>query len=107
MELVNTEGGGERAATTPPDDPFVQLTARTAAEVYGRPAVLVPLVGGSGPMWAFRSVLGTPIVTLGTADPYTTVHSPNESISLERFAQGIRHMARLLLAYGASAGGDA
>jgi acetylornithine deacetylase/succinyl-diaminopimelate desuccinylase-like protein len=101
VEVVDTESSGERAATTPPDDPFVQLTARTAEEVYGRPAVLVPLVGGSGPMYAFRSVLGTPIVSLGTSDPYTSVHAPNESISLARFAQGIRHMARLLLAYGA------
>jgi acetylornithine deacetylase/succinyl-diaminopimelate desuccinylase-like protein len=104
VEVANTEGGGERAATTPPDDPFVQLAARTGEGVYGRPAVLVPLVGGSGPMWAFRSVLETPIVTLGTADPYTSVHAPNESISLACFAQGIRHMARLLLAYGAEAG---
>lgn len=105
VEVVNTEGGGERAATTPADDPFVELAARTAEEVYGRPAVLIPLVGGSGPMWAFRSALGTPIVTLGSADPYTSVHAPNESISLERFAQAIRHMARLLLAYGADSGG--
>ncbi len=107
VEVVNTEGGGERAATTPPDDPFVRLAMRTAEEVYGRPAALVPLVGGSGPMWVFRSVLGTPIVTLGTADPYTGVHAPNESISLERFAQGIRHMARLLHAYGKDAGSGA
>jgi acetylornithine deacetylase/succinyl-diaminopimelate desuccinylase-like protein len=107
VEVGNTEGGGERSATTPPDDSFVRLAARTAEEVYGRPAVLVPLVGGSGPMWAFRSVLGTPIVTLGTSDPYTSVHAPNESISLERFAQGIRHMARLLLAYGEEAGSGA
>ena len=105
VEIVNTEGGGERAATTPADDPFVQLAARTAEEVYGHPAVLIPLVGGSGPMWAFRSVLGTPIVTLGSADPYTSVHAPNESMSLDRFAQAIRHMARLLLAYGAEAAG--
>jgi acetylornithine deacetylase/succinyl-diaminopimelate desuccinylase-like protein len=101
IEVINTEAGGEPAATTPADNPFVQLAARTAQEVYGTPAVLIPLVGGSGPMHVFRAELGTPIVTLGTADPYTAVHAPNESISLERFVQGAQHMAHLLLAYGA------
>jgi acetylornithine deacetylase/succinyl-diaminopimelate desuccinylase-like protein len=100
VEVVSTEAGGERAATTPPDEPFVQLAARTAEQVYGKPAVLVPLVGGSGPMYAFRSALGTPIVTLGTADPQVGAHAPNESVGLANFALGTRHMARLLLAYG-------
>jgi acetylornithine deacetylase/succinyl-diaminopimelate desuccinylase-like protein len=92
--------GGERAATTPADDPFVQLTARTAKEVYGKPAVLKPLIGGSGPMHAFRAHLKTPIVTLGPADADTSIHAPNESLSVAHFILGTRHMARLLLAYG-------
>lgn len=91
--------GGERAGVTPPDDPFVQLTARTAEEVYGTPAVVKPMVGGSGPVWAFREYVGAPIVTLGPGDPDSKAHAPNESMSLERFVQGTRHMARVLLAF--------
>ncbi|MBF6591014.1 MAG: M20/M25/M40 family metallo-hydrolase, partial [Ktedonobacterales bacterium] len=94
--------GGERAGITPPDDPFVLLAARTAEEVYGKPAVINPLVGGSGPTYAFRKHLGTPIVTLGPGDEESAAHAPNESLSIARFIQGTRHMARLLLAYGAS-----
>lgn len=93
--------GGERAATTPSNDPFVQLTARTAGEVYGKPAILDPLNGGSGPMHAFREYLHTPIVTLGPGDPQSGAHAPNESMSLAAFRQGARHLARLLLAYAA------
>jgi acetylornithine deacetylase/succinyl-diaminopimelate desuccinylase-like protein len=92
--------GGEAAATTPADDPFVQLAARTAQEVYGVPAIIRPLVGGTGPTHAFREYLGTPIVTLGPGDPESRAHAPNESMSIERFVQGTRHMARLLLAFG-------
>lgn len=99
-------GGADHADTTPPDDPFVALTARTAEEVYGLPAVLVPLIGGSGPGYPFRTILKTPIVSLGTSDPYTAIHSPNESVSLAQFERGTRHMAHLLLAYG-EAGADA
>ena len=92
--------GGERAGTTPATEPFVQMAARTAEAVYGKPAVLKPLMGGSGPMHAFRAYLGTPIVTLGPGDPASRAHAPNESMSLARFAQGTKHMARLLMAFG-------
>jgi acetylornithine deacetylase/succinyl-diaminopimelate desuccinylase-like protein len=94
--------GGERAGLTPPDDPFVQLTARTAEQVYGKPAILNPLTGGSGPTYAFRKHLGVPFVSLGPGDEDSAAHAPNESISLARFAQGTKHMAHLLLAYGES-----
>jgi acetylornithine deacetylase/succinyl-diaminopimelate desuccinylase-like protein len=92
--------GGERAGTTPPTDPFVQLTVRTAEEVYGKPAIVDPLVGGSGPMHAFRANLGTPIVTLGPGDPLSNAHSPNESMSIANFILGTKHMTRLLLGFG-------
>ncbi|MFI5274758.1 MAG: M20/M25/M40 family metallo-hydrolase [Ktedonobacterales bacterium] len=99
--------GGERAATTPPDDAFVQLTARTAEEVYGTPAILKPLIGGTGPNYAFRENLGVPIVTLGCGDPESRAHSPNESISITEFVRATRHMAHLLLAYGEASARDA
>ncbi len=91
--------GGERAGTTPPEEPFVRLTVQTAEAVYARPAVVKPLIGGSGPMHAFREYLRTPIVTLGCGDPESRAHSPNESIAIENFALATRHMAHLLLAY--------
>lgn len=94
--------GGERAGLTPPDDPFVRLAARTAEQVYGKPAILNPLTGGSGPTYAFRTHLGTPIITLGPGDEDLAAHAPNESLSLARFTQGTKHMAHLLLAYGAA-----
>src|SRR5262249_46212299 len=90
--------GGERAGTTPPADPFVRRTAETAEAVYGKPAVIKPLVGGTGPVHAFRTYLDTPVVTLGGGDPESRAHSPNESIALANFALGTKHMARLLLA---------
>jgi acetylornithine deacetylase/succinyl-diaminopimelate desuccinylase-like protein len=96
--------GGERGATTPVDDPFVALTLRISSEVYGKPVVVNPLSGGSGPVWAFRHYLNTPIVTMGCGDPQSNAHSPNESISIEGFRLATREMARLLVAYGAGQG---
>src|SRR5262249_15104631 len=41
--------GGESPGRTDPDDPFLELVAKTAAPVYGMPMQIVPMVGGSGP----------------------------------------------------------
>jgi acetylornithine deacetylase/succinyl-diaminopimelate desuccinylase-like protein len=39
-------------------------------------------------------------VTLGPGDPLSNAHSPNESMSIENFLLGTKHMARLLVEYG-------
>jgi acetylornithine deacetylase/succinyl-diaminopimelate desuccinylase-like protein len=88
--------GGEKAAQTPVGDPFVQLTARVAEEVYGVPPRISPLVGGSGPMHPFREYLDVPIVTVGVGYPLSLVHAPNENITVENFVLGTRHMAHLV-----------
>lgn len=88
--------GGERAARTPADHPFVRLTAETAEEVYGTPVNVVPMVGGSGPVHPFREHLKAPIVTVGIGYPESLVHAPNENITLQNFVLGTKHMARLL-----------
>jgi hypothetical protein len=41
--------GGDAAARTDPDHPFVKLVCSTASGVYGKPMKLIPLSGGSGP----------------------------------------------------------
>jgi acetylornithine deacetylase/succinyl-diaminopimelate desuccinylase-like protein len=88
--------GGERAATTPPDDPFVRMTGQTALEIYGKPARIQPLIGGSGPMHPFREFLDLPVVTVGIGNPENLIHAPNENIRTRDFVLGTRHMARLV-----------
>lgn len=88
--------GGERAAQTPWEDPFVQLTAEAAEEVYGQAPRVQPMIGGSGPMHPFREVLGVPIVSCGVGYPESLVHAPNENIRIDDFVLGTRHMARLV-----------
>lgn len=88
--------GAEGPALTPFSDPFVQLAAETAEEVYGSEVMVNPLVGGSGPMHAFRHYLRVPIATVGVGYPESRAHAPNENIRLTDFILGTRHMARLL-----------
>ena len=74
---------GVGAAATPVSEPWVQLAIQTAQEVYGRAPQVIPMVGGSGPMHAFRRVLGVPIVTAGCGYPESLAHAPNENIRIQ------------------------
>ena len=96
--------GGQKPARVDPDHPLVRLAAETGAEVYGKPAVIVPIVGGSGPMWWFSGFLGMPITSPGIEYPGVRVHAPNEHIRLDDFTRGTRHLARLLARVGEAVG---
>ncbi|MDP2777604.1 MAG: M20/M25/M40 family metallo-hydrolase, partial [Anaerolineales bacterium] len=45
--------GGEPAARTDPNDPFVKIVVDTAEEVYDAKMEIVPMIGGSGPNYPF------------------------------------------------------
>jgi acetylornithine deacetylase/succinyl-diaminopimelate desuccinylase-like protein len=94
----------EKPARVDPDDAWVQLAARTAAEVYGKPTVLTPMSGGSGPIWAFTHHLGVPVAMIGISYPGSSVHAPNEHVRLDLFGQGTRWMAHTLDRLGEIAG---
>jgi acetylornithine deacetylase/succinyl-diaminopimelate desuccinylase-like protein len=88
--------GGEPAARTDPDDPFVKLVVDAAAEIYDAPMQIVPLVGGSGPNYPFVHDLGLPVVTLGHGYPDTRAHAPNENIRIDLYLKHARHAARVI-----------
>jgi acetylornithine deacetylase/succinyl-diaminopimelate desuccinylase-like protein len=88
--------GGGPAAKTDPDDPFIQLVADTAEEVFESKMELIPMVGGSGPNYPFVHELKLPVATAGLGHPDTRAHAPNENIRLDLYLKHARHMARLL-----------
>jgi len=88
--------GGEPPARTDPDDPFIQLVASTAEEVYEVPMALIPMSGGSGPNHPFVHDLGLPVATAGLGYPDTRGHAPNENIRVDLYAKHARHVARIL-----------
>jgi acetylornithine deacetylase/succinyl-diaminopimelate desuccinylase-like protein len=88
--------GGEPAARTDPDDPFVRTVVQTAEEVFEFPMEIVPMVGGSGPSYPFVHDLGLPVATAGLGYPDTRAHAPNENIRIDLYLKHARHMARLM-----------
>ncbi len=88
--------GGEPAARTNPDDPFIKLIVDTAADIYDAPMELVPTVGGSGPNYPFVHDLNLPVATMGLGHPDTRAHAPNENIRLDLYLKHAKHMARVV-----------
>ena len=93
--------GGEPPARTDPDHPFVKMVVEAAREPYGKPQLIVPMVGGSGPNHAFVHTLGLPVVTCGIGYPGTQAHAPNEHFIVEHFVKGTKHAARIVMGMNA------
>ena len=100
-DVEMTWGGAMRPSRVPPDEPLVALAARTGADVYGLPAVLVPMGGGSSPAYAFTEPLGVPVVTAGVGYADNRTHAPDEHMRLADFLNGARHIARILEGFAA------
>lgn len=87
----------------PADDPLVALTSRAAEEVYGVPAVPVPLNGGSSPVYAFAGPLGNiPVVRAGVGYWDSRTHAPNEHVRAEDLLRAARHIARIVDGFAAA-----
>lgn len=94
--------GGGPAARTDPDDPFVKLVVDTSKDAFGEEMQLVPMVGGSGPSYAFVHTLRLPVVTTGIGYPGGNAHAPDENIRIDLFLKGAKHIARILQVFGHS-----
>ena len=88
--------GAEPPGVTDPNAPIVRLTAEVAEEVYGKPAVVYPLTGGTTPMFVFTNK-GVPVINPGVGwGSRNRAHSPNEFMRLIDFENAARHIARVL-----------
>ncbi len=94
--------GGDAAARTDPDHPFVKLVVDAAQDVYGAPMRIVPMTGGSGPNYPFVHELGLPVATMGHGYSETRAHAPNENIRIDLYVQHARHAARVIRRFAES-----
>lgn len=94
--------GGEPAARTDPDHPFVKLVVESAEPVYGMPMQIAPMIGGSGPNYPFVHILGLPVVTAGVGYPGSQAHAPNENMRIDLYLKGAEHIARIIKEFGNS-----
>lgn len=93
---VKVNGGMMWPSRQDPNHPAVKLSERTAKQVYGKESVMIPMGGGSSPVYAFAGPLNVPVISPGVGYDGSRTHSPNENVRLEDFYNAARHIARIL-----------
>ncbi len=80
-----------------PDHPLIQLSLRAGEEVYGKSGKMVPLVGGTTPVYAIARPLGNiPVISPGVGYWDNKTHAPDEHVRVIDFQNAARHIARIL-----------
>lgn len=67
-----------------------------AAKAAGRKVAVLPMLGGSVPIYVFDQALKTPIVGLPIVNHDNNQHAPNENARLQNLWDGIRTYAAMM-----------
>ena len=82
------------------DHPAVGAVRRLSARAYGREPLLVPILGGSLPLFHFVERLGATVITVPIVNADNSQHAPNENLRLQNLWDGIALMAELMTGLG-------
>jgi acetylornithine deacetylase/succinyl-diaminopimelate desuccinylase-like protein len=91
------ERRGYDPAKTAADLPISRRVIESVERAHnGEPAVVLPTMGGSVPLWAFTDILKLPTIVVPYANANNRQHSPNEHLRLDHLYQGVLTTAHLL-----------
>jgi acetylornithine deacetylase/succinyl-diaminopimelate desuccinylase-like protein len=95
------ERRGYDPAKTSADLPISRRVIEVVERAHrGEPAVVLPTMGGSVPLWAFTDLLELPTIVVPYANANNRQHSPNEHLRLDHLYQGVLTTAHLLHGLG-------
>ena len=86
---VKWSAGGYQASRAPMEDPFARAVVRAVADGLGKQPLLLPTMGGSGPLYLFEEVLHTTIIILPIANFDDNQHAANENLRIQNLWDGI------------------
>lgn len=93
---VTTLGGMGYPYKQDPENPLIQLSLRAGKEVYGKAGRVVPLIGGTSPVYAIARPLGNiPVISPGVGYWDNKTHAPDEHVRLKDFQNAARHIGRI------------
>lgn len=90
-----THDSGYPATRTPMDLPISQALMRVVDASAGQPAVKIPLVGGSVPMYIFND-MGLPVIGVPIVNFDDNQHSANENLRIGNLWTGMEIYANIL-----------
>ena len=93
---VQWEEGGYPAVRTPIDAPVSRAVSAAVRDALGAPAIELPSLGGSLPLWDFSRILGAPLVVLPIVNHDNNQHGSNENVRLQNVFDGIELYAGVM-----------
>ncbi|MCC6245382.1 MAG: M20/M25/M40 family metallo-hydrolase [Gemmatimonadaceae bacterium] len=82
------------------DLPAVGAIKRVMARSYGKEPFVMPILGGSLPLFHFVEQLGATVITVPTVNADNSQHAPNENLRLQNLWDGIALMAEIMTGLG-------
>jgi acetylornithine deacetylase/succinyl-diaminopimelate desuccinylase-like protein len=93
---VRWGAGGYQASRAAMDEPFARAVVSAIADGLGKEPLLLPTMGGSGPLYLFEEVLHTTIIILPIANFDDNQHAANENLRIQNLWDGIEVYAGLI-----------
>ena len=97
--LMHLQAAGY-SVRVPAELPAVQAVRRLSARSYGREPFILPVLGGSLPLFHFVDALGATVITVPIVNADNSQHAPNENLRVRNLWDGIALMAELMAGLG-------
>jgi len=92
--------GGYTSVRVASDLPVVRAVRSLMARAYKREPFVMPMLGGSLPLFHFVEQLGATVITVPTVNADNSQHAPNENLRIGNLWDGIGVMAELMAGLG-------
>ncbi len=91
-----TWDSGYTSVRVPADLPAVRAVRKLSERSYGRAPFILPVLGGSLPLFHFVDALGATVITVPIVNADNSQHAPNENLRVRNLWDGIALMAELM-----------
>jgi acetylornithine deacetylase/succinyl-diaminopimelate desuccinylase-like protein len=96
-KIVKVEwSGGYPALRTDMSSPAAVAVIAAANEAAGRPVAILPMMGGSVPIYLFHDIFNVPIVGLPIVNHDDSQHAANENLRLKNLWDGVDTYAAMM-----------
>lgn len=92
--------GGVKPSRTPMHLDIVQKVIHAVELSHDKAPVVLPALGGTGPMYVFTDILEIPSLTIPYANVDEDNHAPNENIGVKEYLAGIQTTCATILHLG-------
>ena len=91
---------GYTSVRVPSNTPAVGAVRRIMARSYGRDPFMLPILGGSLPLFHFVDALGATVITVPMVNADNSQHAPNENLRLQNLWDGIVLLTDIMTGLG-------